>query len=56
MYLEATWPFMTPAILERGGVWVSGGFCAGERFDTELGDVFKDFGLLSYVERLRMPW
>ena len=53
MYLEATWPFMTPEILERG---VSGGVCAGGRFDTKLGDVFRDLGLLSYVERLRMQW
>ena len=47
---------MTPAVLERGGFWISGRFCAGGRFDTELGVVFKDFGLLSYVERLRVHW
>ena len=53
MYLQATWPFMTPEILERV---VSGWLCAGVRFDTKLGDVFKDFGLLGYVEVLRMQW
>ena len=39
---------------EGGFLGLVVGFARGVGFDTELGDVFREFGLSSYVERLRM--